>query len=978
MKNLFKGTLLMLFMIPMSFFAQNQLSGSVSETATGLPVPGVNVIIKGTSTGTITDFDGNYILQNVANGDVVVFSFLGFATKEIPYTGQATIDVSLEEDAATLDEIVLIGYGSVKKKDATGSVSTISPEEFNKGAVVAADQLIQGKVAGIQVINGGGSPGEGAQIRIRSGSSLNANNDPLYVIDGVPVDSGGIEGGRNPLATINQNDIESINILKDASATAIYGVRASNGVVIVTTKRGKSGELKISYNSTYSYSTINKTVDALTPVQFREYVNANGNEAQIGLIGDSNTNWQDLIYRDAFGTDQSVSATGGKDFYNYRVSTGFANYAGILKRDNFQRTTMSAALTFRFLDDHLRFDINNNNSIIESNYSNRGAIGSAIAFDPTQPVYVDDQTYGGYFRWTNPNNNRLNTLAPANPLALINQTDNYGKAFRSIGNLQTEYKMHFLPELKAVLNLGYDMLSGRSYGGEQLEFVSINADGERSPSSYNNVQNKENRLLDAYLNYNKYFEGSGTNIDLTGGYNYQDFRYPTTFFTDDGNGVIVEVSNETRLNLQSYFARLNLTQSDKYLLTLSIRRDGTSRFTEENRWGNFPAAAIGWKVNEENFLKGSDIVSNLKFRGSWGITGQQEVGDIYPSLPLYQTGTNTVAYQFGNQFVQTIRPQPYNTNLVWEETETYNAGIDFGFFDERVTGAIDAYERTTTDLLVFTNNPQGVGFSNADDYNIGTLENRGLEIAADVYPFRNDNLTWRLGGNITFQESKITELTLIEDPDYTGLDIGGIGGATGNTIQNHQVGYAPYSFFVFEQAYGADGRPLDGVYVDRNQDGIVNEADKYRYRKPASDVYYGINTDLNYANWNFNMSWRGSWGNYNYNNVDSRLGYGDALLIFDTYVTNGVENLLETNFTQAQYQSDYYIQDASFVKLDNASIGYTFDSFLNDSNSLTITATGQNLLIISDYSGIDPETYGIDNNLYPRPMNFVLGFNFNF
>ena len=978
MRTLIKNTLLLLFLIPMSFFAQNTVSGTVTESATGLPIPGVNVIVQGTTNGTVSNFDGEYSIDNVSEGDVLTYSFLGFATKEISYTGQSTIDVQLDEDEATLDEVVVIGYGSVKKKDATGAVSSITPDEFNKGAVVAADQLIQGKVAGIQVINGGGSPGEGAQIRIRSGSSLNANNDPLYVIDGVPVDSGGIEGGRNPLATINQNDIESINILKDASATAIYGVRASNGVVIVTTKRGKSGEMNISYNSTYSYSTINETVDALNPNQFRSYITANGNDAQVSLIGENNTDWQDLIYQDAFGTDQSVSATGGKDFYNYRISAGFANYDGILKRDNFQRTTLSAALTFKFLDDHLKFNINNNSSIIESNYSNRGAIGSAISFDPTQPVFVDDQTYGGYFRWTNPNNNRLNTLAPANPLALINQTNNKGTAYRSIGNIQTEYKMHFLPELKAVVNLGYDMLSGRSYGGEEVEFVSLNADGERNPTSYNNEENKENRLMDLYLNYNKYYEGLGTQIDFTGGYNYQDFRYPTTFFTDDGNGVITEVTNETRLNLQSYFARLNLTQSDKYLLTLSIRRDGTSRFIEENRWGNFPAAAVGWKVNEEKFLEDSNVVSNLKLRGSWGITGQQAVGDIYPSLPLYQTGTNTAGYQFGNQFVTTIRPQPYNNNLTWEETETYNAGIDFGFFNERITGSVDAYERTTTDLLVFTNNPQGVGFSNADDYNIGTLENRGLEIAADVYPFRGEDLTWRVGGNITFQESKITKLTLIDDPNYEGIDVGGIGGATGNTIQNHQVGYAPYSFFVFEQAYGEDGRPLDGVYVDRNEDGIVNEADKYRYRKPASDVYYGLNTDLNYKNWNFNMAWRGSWGNYNYNNVDSSLGFGDALLTFDTYLNNGVNDLLYTDFTQAQYQSDYYIQDASFVKLDNASISYTFPRFINDSNSLTVSATGQNLLIISDYDGIDPETFGIDNNLYPRPMNFVLGLNFNF
>ncbi len=977
MKTLFKGTLFLLLLLPTTTFAQQVLTGTVIDATTQQPIPGANVLVQDTSNGTTTDFDGNYTLNNVADDAVLVFSYLGFKTQTISYSGQNALDVSLEEDAAELDAVVVVGYGTVKKEDATGSVSVITPKEFNKGAVVAADQLIQGKVSGIQVINGGGSPGEGAQIRIRSGSSLNANNDPLYVIDGVPADSGGIEGGRNPLSTINQNDIESINILKDASATAIYGVRASNGVVIITTKRGKAGDMKVSYNSSYSVATIANKTENLSTSQFRDFVNANGNAAQIALLGDQDTNWQDLVYRDAFGTDQNVSLSGGKDFFTYRVSTGFSSYNGILKRDKFERTTLSAALTFKLLDDHLKIDINNNTSIIKSNYSNRDAIGASITFDPTQPVYVDGNNYGGYFRWTQ-NNGSLDPNSNTNPLALIEQTDNMGRAFRSIGNVQFEYKMHFLPELKAVLNLGYDNLSGRSYGGTDAEYNSPNNDGTQIATTYNNVENKENKVMDAYFNYNKYVESIKTQFDVTAGYNYQDFRYPTSFFTDNGNGVFTEVNNETRLNLQSFFGRINLTHNDKYLLTASLRRDGTSRFTENNRWGNFPAAALGWKINKEDFLNESDVVSELKLRLSWGITGQQAVGDIYPSLPLYQTGTNTSSYQFGDQFVQTIRPQPYNSNLVWEETETFNVGLDFGFFNSRVTGTIDAYDRTTSDLIVFTNNPQGVGFSNADDYNIGTLENKGLELSADVYPVRNQNWRWRVGGNITFQESKITKLTLIEDPNYNGIDTGGFTGGTGNTIQNHQEGFAPSSFYVFEQAYNAAGNPIDGVYVDRNGDGIVNSDDKYRYKKPASDVYYGFNTDLSYKNWFFNMSWRGSWGNYNYNNVDSSLGFENALLTFDTYISNGVTNVLDTNFENAQYLSDYYIQDAAYLKLDNATIGYTFDDVFSDLSSLTLTATGQNLLIISDYKGIDPETYGIDYNLYPRPRTFLLGLNVNF
>jgi TonB-linked SusC/RagA family outer membrane protein len=973
MEKFFKSSLFLLFMLPTSFFAQQSVSGSVTESATGLPVPGVNIIVKGTSNGTTTDFDGIYTITNVEKTDILVYSFLGFTTKEIPYTGQATENVQLDESENALDEIVVIGYGTVKKSDATGSVTSITPKEFNKGAVVSADQLIQGKVAGIQVINGGGSPGEGAQIRIRSGSSLNANNDPLYVIDGVPTDNGGIKGGKNPLANINQNDIASINILKDASATAIYGVRASNGVVIITTKRGETGELKVNYNSSYSYSTIDETTDVLSTGQFRDYVTANGNDAQIGLIGEANTNWQDLIYQDSFGTDQNVSVSGGEDFYTFRASAGYSNYNGILKRDKFERTTLSAAITLKFLEDHLKIDINNNTSILENNYSETGAIGAAVAFNPTQPATVDDQTYGGYFRWTQANGD-LNPLAPANPLALINQTTNLGRSFRSIGNIQFDYKMHFLPELKAVLNLGYDNSVGRRYGNEDPKFTNPDQGG----SSYNEREEKKNKVMDAYLNYNKNFESINTLVDFTGGYNYQDFTYPTSFTRDNGAGVLVTINNETRLNLQSFFGRANFTHNNKYLLTVSLRRDATSRFIEENRWGNFPSAALGWKIHEENFLKDSNIISEFKLRASWGITGQQAVGDIYPSVPLYQTGTSTAGYQFGERYVETIRPEPYNPNLVWEETETRNLGLDFAFFNRRVDGSIDAYERTTDDLIVFTNNPQGVGFSNADDYNIGTLENKGLEIGANVYPIRNQDMQWRVGGNITFQESKITKLTLVTDPNYEGINTGGISGGTGNTIQNHQVGFSPSSFYVYEQAYDGSGNALEGVYIDRNQDGIINSNDKYRFRKPASDVYYGFNTDFNYNNFSFNMSWRGSWGNYNYNNVDSGNGFGNNILVFDTFINNSVSNLLETNFKDAQYLSDYYIQDAAFVKLDNASIGYTFNEFLNDHTSLTVTATGQNLLTITDYKGIDPETYGIDNNIYPRPRTFVLGVNLNF
>lgn len=995
MKTFLNSLLLLALLFPSILLSQSTVSGTVTEAASTLPVPGVNIILKGTRTGTTTDFDGKYSID-VKTGDVLVFSYIGYSTQEITYTNQTTINVALTEDAAALDEVVVIGYGTVKESDATGSVTSVTEKDFNKGPVVSTDQLIQGRVSGVQVISGGGSPGEGAQIRIRSGSSLSANNDPLYIIDGVPVENGGavITGGRSPLTTVNQNDIATITVLKDASATAIYGVRASNGVVIITTKKGKKGDLKVTYNGTYSISTLIDKVDVLTGDQIRNFVtnSPESSAGQIALLGTQNTDWQDAIYQDAFGTDQNVAASGGTENFVYRASIGYSNYDGILKRDNFERTTMSANLLFDFFDKHLTFEINNKTTLSQNDFSNRGAVGNAITMDPTQPIYDPTSPYGGYFQWLNPNDlnfygdPKIYTLVGAsNPLALIEQTNNFGRSFRSLGNLKIDYKMHFLPELKATANIGYDFIDGRNSGYRDRNFAGnpIDTEGNIDTGIYSGKENKENRLLDLYLNYNKTFDGIDTNIDVTGGYSYQDFKYPFESVQTIGD-VQQVIQSENRLNLQAFFGRANITIANKYLLTGTIRADGTSRFSKDNRWGYFPSAAFSWKMQEENFLKNSTIISEFKPRISWGITGQQDVGGLYPALALYLPATATAAYQFGYNadgtpnFVTPVRPQPYNPNLQWEETTTYNIGLDFGFFKNRISGSIEAYRRKTTKLLNFVPNPQGVGFSNADNYNIGSLENRGIEFSADVYPVRNQDLNWRIGGNITLQDSKITQLTLVDDPAYQGVLIGGISGAIGNTIQNHQVGFAPYSFLVYEQAYDGNGHALEGVYVDRNGDGIVNSNDLYRFRKPAPDVYYGFNTDVTYKNWDLSMFFRGSWGNYNYNNVDSSKGFADAVLGLNDALFNAVPNLLETGFVRPQYFSDYYVQDASFLKMDNATLGYTFSNVFGENSTMKISGTVQNVFTITDYKGIDPETTGIDNNLYPRPRTYLIGFNVNF
>jgi TonB-linked SusC/RagA family outer membrane protein len=986
MKTIYKKLLFLFLLLPFCVLAQNTFSGSVIDKTSGQPIPGVNVNVQGSATGASTDFDGKFVLSNVKKGDNVVFSYIGYKSETVVFNNQQSLIVALGEDANQLKEVVIqVGYGTVKKKDATGSVAVLTAKDFNKGPVTSADQMIQGKVAGLQIINGGGSPGEGATIRIRSGSSLSANNDPLYVIDGLPVAGGGIEGGKNPLATINQNNIESITVLKDASATAIYGSRASNGVIIITTKKGKAGELKINYNANLQVSEITKKVDALSSTQFRDFVNAHGTAAQKALMGVADTNWQDEIFRTAIGTDHNLSVTGGSDNVVYRASVGYANLNGILKRDNMQRTTLGVNVTGNFLDKHLKIELNNNTSLIHSNYSNSGAIGSAIQFDPTQAVKNAD---GTYFQWYK-SPTEINQLSGRNPVALIEQQNNFGNSYRSIGNIQTEYKMHFLPELKAVANFGYDQMSGRSYGNIAADYLN-GVDGSGAKNTHNNTESKDNKLMDLFLNYNKLVSSINTQFDVTGGYSYQDFRgeLHRSSFDFQNSKTTSPPFTPTHINLQSFFGRTNITVADKYLVTLSLRRDGTSRFAENYRWANFPAVAVGWKLNEESFLKDITSISTLKLRGGWGITGQQDIGgDGYPSIPLYLGSNNTAQYQLGNTFYTTYRPQPYNSDLKWEQTTTVNAGIDFGFLDNRITGSADVYQRTTKDLLLFTDNPAFFGFSNADNYNVGTIDNKGIELAAEVVPVKTNDLEWRLGGNVTFQNSEITKLTTVL-PDTPGIAVGGYAGATGNTIQNHQVGYAPSSFYVFEQAYGADGKPIDGVFIDRNKDGLVTEQDKYRFHKPAADVFYGFNTSVTYKNWDMAMNWRGSWGNFNYNNVDSNNGAYQNILLRDTDLSNGVANVLETNFASPdskRLESDYYIQDASFVKLDNVSVGYTFNQKENSTSLIKLTLSAQNVLVITKYAGIDPEvvnplanTTGIDNNLYPRPITFTLGLNVNF
>ena len=980
-----KKFLLLLLMLPFCLFAQTKnASGTVRDNTTGQPIPGVNVILEGTQNGTSTDMDGNFTLPNVPTGSRLVFSFIGFASQTISFTGQASLDVVLAEDATQLQEVVVIGYGTTTKKNATAAITTVDAEHFQKGPIVGAEQLIQGRVAGLQVTTGGGEPGSGSLVRIRSGSSLTASNDPLYVIDGVPVEvgGGGAIGGRNPLASINQNDIESMTVLKDAAATAIYGSRASNGVIIITTKKGKSGEMKISYNGNFQTYQIGNKVNVLTAAQYTDFIQTYGNQAQKDLLGTSNTNWQKQIYRTAQGTDHNISAQGGNETIVYRASMGYTNMNGLLKTDNFERTTMNANVTGNFFDRHLKIEFTNKTSMMHNIYADKGAIGAAVAFDPTQPVRQDN-AFGNYFQWAN--NGAYEVNASRNPVSMLEQKHNFGNSYRSIGNGQFEYKIHGFEDLKLIANFGYDYSSGRTYGGTDDDYVVL---GERG-STYETNQDIKMQVMDLYFNYNKYAESIKTNFEVTGGYNYQDFKYQgsgTNYSAINDVTTVSQIPYRTELNLQSFFGRATFTIADKYILNGSIRADGSSRFTKENRWGYFPAASAAWKVNEEDFLKDSKVLSEFKLRASWGITGQQDTGALYPSVPLYSASTDTAQYQMGYDadgnpvYYNTFSPLGYNSNLKWEETTTLNFGADFGFFNDRITGSVEYYQRKTNDLIIFTPNPQGVNFSNAANYNIGDMKNQGLELSIDTYPVRTEDITWRVGGNVTFQKSEITKMVNGNAPGYPGINVGGISGGVGTLIQNHQVGFWPSSFYVYEQAYNAAGKPLEGVYVDRNGDGVINTDDKYRYRKPAADAFYAFNTDFSYKNWWLSMSFRGSVGNYNYNNVYSNTGNQvTGLPSNGNYLNNIHSDALNTGFVNPRYDSDYYVQDASFLRMDNVTLGYTFKNVFSENSTLRLTGAVQNVFVITGYNGIDPEiSGGIDNNFYPRPRVYTVGLNVNF
>jgi TonB-linked SusC/RagA family outer membrane protein len=991
MKTIYKKLLFLFLLLPFSVLAQNTLSGTVVDKATGQPIPGVNVNVQGAPSGASTGFDGNYQLSNVKSGNKIVVSFIGYKTQTIDYNGQKTLNVSLEEDTNQLKEVVVqVGYGTVKKKDATGSVSQISAKEFNKGINVTPESLISGRIAGVNV-TGGGAPGAKADIRIRGGSSLTASNEPLIVLDGLPLSNAVPSGATSILSTIDPNDIESFTVLKDASAAAIYGSRAANGVIVITTKKGVKGGVKVNFSSQVGINTVANQVDVLSADQFRELVNTKGSAAQQALMGTANTNWQDEIFHTALTTNNNISVSGS--LFNklpVRLSVGNVDNPGILRNTSFERTTTSLSLNPVLFDNHLKIDISGNLSFGKNQFQDEAAvIGSAIGFDPTQSVYSAGSRYGGYFEWLESNGN-LPLLPARNPVARLNQDERRATSTRKWGNVRLDYKLHFFEDLRAVVEAGIDRFDSSGYtevstqsalGYQPNAFSSGNWTNVGNYSSYTDML--QNKNLNAYFNYTK--DIGKIKIDATAGYNYQLFqkeKYQSgeTRQPNPNEDVITDPD----INLQSYFGRLTLNYDSRYLATVNYRRDGTSRFSEANRWGNFGGIALAWNVAEEEFLKGNETLSSLKLRFGYGTTGQQDIPAQYDYLRRVTLGTINTQYIFGGQVYSTARPEGYNENIKWEELAETNVGIDFGFLNDRITGTVNYFDKKSSDLLADVVVPDGANIRNQGTYNIGSVRTKGIEFNIQSDIVKNDNLTWNVAFNTTYIDQKITDLG-ITVPGFQGYLTGdNIAGGAGNKIQVNSVGYAPNAFLVYEQLYDANKKPIAGAYVDRNGDGKLDDADRYRFHKPAPDYTFGLFSTLNYKKFDFTMNWRASLGNYIFDNVSSNLGYSDAGLRRQTDLSNVSSDYLNTGFTfedngTSRYLSNYFIKDASFIKLDNVTLGYTFDKTLLKAASLRFTAGVQNVFVLTKYDGLDPEKFnGIDNNVYPRARTFLFGVNASF
>ncbi|MEM6763398.1 MAG: SusC/RagA family TonB-linked outer membrane protein [Bacteroidota bacterium] len=960
-------------------FAQRTLTGTVTDQATGAPLIRATIFVKGTTIGTFTNLDGSFSLEAPAEADTLQIRYIGYETQELPIRGTSDFSAALTS-VDLLDEVIIVGYGTIKREDATGSLQSVNTELFNKGAITGPQELLAGKVPGVTITTDG-SPGGGAAIRIRGESSLSASNDPLIVIDGVPIDNSEISGSRNPLNIINPNDIESFTVLKDASASAIYGNRASGGVILITTKKGTLGKgVRIGYNGNASVGTPINTVDVLGADEYRDVIMRQYDETHPArtLLGSANTDWQEEIYQTAVGHDHNVYASGGIGSVPYRVSLGYTYKEGILKTDEFQRITTGINLNPKLLKNTLQVNMQFKAMFTQNQFADRGAIGNALGFDPTQPVRDSSSPYGGFTTWTIANGNP-NAISPANPVALLELRDDQSDVNRFLFNVALDYRIPFLPDLRANLNLARDYSKGEGTVNvpniAAFAFDEINGGGVRNEYS----QEKTNDLLEVYLNYKKIIDDDH-DIDLLAGYSWQHFEIDNSFRDSDVAGTPSETvagADPAEYFLLSTYGRLNYSFKQKYYLTLTVRRDGTSRFAEENRWGTFPAAALAVKLLDNE----NKTFNNLKLRAGWGITGQQEIGDFYAYLARYQVGFENARYQFGNEFVTTLRPNGYDANIRWEETETYNFGLDFSIIKDRLSGSVDLYQRNTTDLLNRIPVPAGTNLSNFVTTNVGDMENRGIEVSLFTTPVKTENISVDLAFNVAYNENEITKLTAVDDPNYEGVLTGSIAGGVGSNIQIHSVGFAPRSFYVFKQLYDDAGNLLEDEFEDLNGDGIINDQDKYRFQKPAADYTYGFSGNVKIYNFDLTFAGRGNIGNYVYNNVQTDMGYLNRLYGTTGVLWNVNRSAVDLNvLEQASLTfSDHFVKRADFFRFDHITVGYTFNNIAKVAKFARIYATLQNPFVITEYDGLDPEIFGgIDNNIYPKPRTWLLGLSVEF
>ena len=971
---MFKQLLFVILLLCVAFGYAQQITvkGTVKD-GSGQPLMGASVLVKGTSHGTAADFDGNFELK-VDKGVTLVVSSVGYKSREVAAKA-GTMNIVLQEDTQQLEDVVVIGYGAIKKKDLTGSVNLVTDKDFNKAPAVNADQLIQGKIAGVQMTSASGAPGEGQTIRIRGNGSLSLTSNPLIVIDGVPMNDGGVGGSRSIFNSINPEDIESMTVLKDASSTAIFGSRAANGVIMITTKKGKANQdLKISFNTSIALQDVNKYVDVMNANQFRQTVKGLNNPAAEALLGNADTNWQKEIYQTAPMSNSTLVLSGAYKTLPYRVSVGHSYADGILRTDNFKRTNAKISLNPTFFDKSLKLELNANGTYMQNRFANKDAIGAAVEYDPTQSVFGGLAKYGGYHAWVNPNNGSRYDLAPNNPMAMLKFLDDSSKVYRFIGNAKVDYTLPFFKDITASVNVGIDYSKGEGDKITDRRMPTSTPGFDGAKTTYTNKAT--NKLFDAYINYMKDIKETH-NIGLMIGHSYQSFEFDDnstdySYFTNPGDNKEVPNINKSRNVLMSFFGRANYSYKNRYLLTATLRADASSKLNPDDRWGYFPSVALAWNVSNENFLKDNKTLNELKLRFGYGEVGNVNGLGDYLFLTNYTRSQDGASYQLGDSFYQTYRPGVTNKNLRWEIGNTLNAGIDFGLWNNLITGTLDVYRKQTKDLIAETTIDPFTNFKNRVNANVGDMENKGIELGLTVTPIRNieKNIRWSFNYNIAYNENKITRM-----PD--DQPTGGISGGTGNRVQLHREGETPYSFFVYQQVYDAQGNPVENAFVDRNGNGKIDEGDRYLYKSPFAPITMGFGTDLNYKNWDLNITTRANIGNYVYNNTQSRLDQFGEITANSGFLRNIKANSNFQRHNDQSWLSDYYLENASFFKLDNITLGYTFPH--TDKMYIRLYGTVQNVLTITKYSGLDPEVYGgIDNNFYPRPQTYLLGLNVNF